>query len=58
MPTKSPLIKNPVSRVLGAMSSMPWTADSLRGHLVTGNFTADCQRQPAPADLGTLCAKI
>ena len=58
MPTKSPHIKHPVSRVIGALASSPWTAESLRGHRVTGNFIADCKRRPAPEVIGTLMAKI
>lgn len=57
MPTKSPHIKNPVSRVFVALAQSPWTAESLRGHNVTGNFISDCKRRPAPAELGTLTAK-
>lgn len=58
MPTKSPHIKNHVSRVFGALVHSLWTAESLRGHHVTGNFISDCKRRPAPAELGTLTAKI
>lgn len=58
MPTNPSLIKKPVPSVIEAFSASAWTAKSLRGQHITGNFITDCIRPQAPADQVTLTAKI